>query len=88
MAMIPRLLHVATTLAPIFPLLPTPHTTSFPCSLQLRAMTETAAARLFLAKASFWYKFSRCSKAARSVEMTRRASLIAEASGVGGVSSF
>jgi hypothetical protein len=68
--------------------LPTPHTTSFPCSLQLRAITVTAVARLFFAKVSFWYKFSRCSKAARSVEMTCRASLIAETSGVGGVSSF
>lgn len=51
-------------------------------------MTVTAVARLFFAKASFWYKFSRCSKAARSVEMTCRASLIAETSGVGGASSF
>jgi hypothetical protein len=51
-------------------------------------MTVTAVARLFFAKASFWYKFSRCSKAARSVEMTCRASLIAETSGVGGMSSF
>jgi hypothetical protein len=51
-------------------------------------MTVTAVARLFLEKASFWYKFSRCSKAARSVEMTCRASLMAEASGVEGVSSF
>ena len=81
-AIIPRLLHVATTLAPIFPLLPTPHTTSLPCSLQLRAIVVTALAKLFLEKASFWYRFSRCAKAARSVEMTCRASLIAVVSEV------
>jgi hypothetical protein len=87
-AMIPRLLQVATNLAPIFPLLPTPHITSLPCSLQLRAMTVMAVARLSLEKASFWYRFSRCAKAARSVEMTCRASLMAEASGVEGVPSL
>ena len=79
-AVIPRLLQVATNFAPIFPLLPTPHTTSFPCSLQLLAMTVTAVVRLSLERASFWYRFSRCDKAARSVEMTCKASLIAEAS--------
>ena len=86
--MIPKLLHVATSLAPIFPLLPTPQTTSLPCSLQVRAMTVTAVARLVLEKASFWYRFSRCARAARSVEMTCSASLIVEASGVGIVSSL
>jgi hypothetical protein len=45
-------------------------------------MTVTAAARLSLANASFWYRFSRCDKAARSVEMTCKASLIADMSGV------
>ena len=45
-------------------------------------MTVTAVVRLSLAKASFWYRFSRCDKAALSVEMTCKASLIAEASGV------
>lgn len=43
-------------------------------------MTLTASAKLFLEKASFWYKFSKCVKAARSVEITCRATLIADAS--------
>lgn len=66
----PRLFMVASILRPIFPLFPTPQTTSFPPSRTLCEICSTARASSCCASGSVWYRRSRYASAARSVDMT------------------